>query len=282
MDIFQVAILGFIQGATEFIPISSSGHLDIIPRALGWDNPSTALILFLHIGTLLALLTYYRRLILRYFKVALKKIFSQKKLRRKEERDLKVVINTLLAVLPAIVIGILFENLISNFYDRDSELRIIAPFILIPMIVIGIIFLFEEKFFRNNKLKIEDLKLNQVLVIGLSQAIAFIRGVSRSGITLIFGQLAGLKRVDAAEFSFLISIPILIGTSIFSLVEFISLPREQLSEELLPALVGMVIAFITGLMAVKFLLSFLKNNSLKLFGVYRIALGLILLGVIFI
>lgn len=282
MDIFQVAILGFIQGATEFIPISSSGHLDIIPRALGWDNPSTALILFLHIGTLLALLTYYRRLILRYFKVALKKIFSQKKLRRKEERDLKVVINTLLAVLPAIVIGILFENLISNFYDRDSELRIIAPFILIPMIVIGIIFLFEEKFFRNNKLKIEDLKLNQVLVIGLSQAIAFIRGVSRSGITLIFGQLAGLKRVDAAEFSFLISIPILIGTSIFSLVEFISLPREQLSKELLPALVGMVIAFITGLLAVKFLLSFLKNNSLKLFGVYRIALGLILLGVIFI
>lgn len=282
MDIFQVAILGFIQGATEFIPISSSGHLDIIPRALGWDNPSTALILFLHIGTLLALLTYYRRLILRYCKVAFKKIFSQKKLRRKEERDLKVVINTLLAVLPAIVIGILFENLISNFYDRDSELRVIGPFILIPMIVIGIIFLFEEKFFRNNKLKIEDLKLNQVLVIGLSQAIAFIRGVSRSGITLIFGQLAGLKRVDAAEFSFLISIPILIGTSIFSLVEFISLPREQLSEELLPALVGMVIAFITGLLAVKFLLSFLKNNSLKLFGVYRIALGLILLGVIFI
>lgn len=282
MDIFQVAILGFIQGATEFIPISSSGHLDIIPRVLGWDNPSTALILFLHIGTLLALLTHYRKLILRYFKAVIKKLFSQKQLRRKEERDLKVFINTIIAVLPAIVIGVLFENLISNFYDRDSELRVIAPFIILPMIIIGIIFLFEERFFKNNKLKIEDLKINQVLIIGLSQAIAFIRGVSRSGITLIFGQLAGLKRVDAAEFSFLISIPILIGTSLFSLIEFLSLPREQLSDELLPALSGMIVAFITGLIAVKFLLSFLKNNSLKLFGIYRIALGLILLGVIFI
>lgn len=280
MNILEVIILGIIQGLTEFIPVSSSGHLDIIPRVIGWQNPSTTLILFLHIGTLLALLLYYRKLLKKFFIVGIKKL-RRKKLNNKESRDFKVIRIVFISVIPALILGVLLESIVSNFYDNTESLEFIAPFIIIPLIAIGIFFLFEGRIFKNNKKTISDLADSRALLIGGSQAIAFLRGVSRSGITLIAGQLAGLKRVEAAELSFLISIPLLLATSIYSIYQILKLPSEQFSNEIGISIIGMFSAFISGYIAVKFLIRFLQTKTLKVFGIYRIIFGILLLIAIY-
>lgn len=280
MNFIESIILGLIQGLTEFIPVSSSGHLDLIPRLLGWENPTTAFILFLHIGTLLSLLIYFRKLIFRYISVLIK-LVKRKNLKRKDERDLKVIKNVLLSIIPAVLIGFLLEGVISGFYDSNNNIEIVMLAVAVPMILIGILFLLETKIFKNNNLELKDLSSKKAFGIGLIQAVAFIRGVSRSGITLLGGQALGLKRVDAAEFSFLMSIPIITGTSLYSIYEFIKLPQQQIQDEIGLAFVGMIVSFISGLFAVNFLLKFLKTNSLKVFGIYRIIFGLIIIFVIF-
>lgn len=280
MNFFEAIILGTIQGITEFIPISSSAHLDIIPRVLGWENPSTTFILFLHLGTLLSLLLFYRKLIAKYFSIGFRRIKGEN-LKRKDERNIKVLAVVLLAVLPALILGLLLEGVISNFYDNETNLKVIGVLTLIPMTFFGIVFLFEDKLFGRNKGLIENMSKSRALTIGFAQSIAFIRGVSRSGITLLAGEAVGLKRVEAAEFSFLLSIPLLTATSAYSILKLLQLPSEQLSSEIGPALVGMIAAFISGLLAVKFLLSFLRNHTLKVFGIYRIIAAVILFAIIF-
>lgn len=280
MDVFQSIVLGIIQGITEFIPISSSGHLDLIPRLLNWENPSTVFILFLHLGTLLALLYYYRKLIAKYLKVVFKFLRRNQKLKVKEKKDLDAMKNVLIAVMPALFIGIIFEKVISGFYDNTEDIKTIGLVILIPLILIGIIFLFEDRIFKKNKLQIDELRGYKALIVGLAQAMAFIRGVSRSGITLLAGQVVGLKRVSAAEFSFLMSIPVLTATSIYSIFKLLKLQSNEIQNELGLALVGAFAAFVSGLIAVKFLLRFLQSNSLKIFGIYRIVFGVIILLII--
>lgn len=280
MTILEAIILGVIQGITEFIPISSSAHLDIIPRIFGWQNPSTTFILFLHLGTLFSLLIFYRKLIGKYFHIGYKKLKGQN-LKRKEERNVKVLYMVLLAVIPALALGLLLEGVISNFYDNETDLKVVGLLTLIPMLFFGIIFLVEDRFFHNNKGTIEDLTKTRSLTVGFAQSIAFIRGVSRSGITLIAGQFVGLKRVEAAEFSFLLSIPLLTATSAYSIYKMISLPPSEFNSEIGLALVGMFAAFISGLLAVRFLLSFLRNHTLKVFGIYRIVVAIILFAIIF-
>jgi len=280
MDVFQSIVLGIIQGITEFIPISSSGHLDLIPRLLNWENPSTVFILFLHLGTLLALLYYYRKLIAKYLKVVFKFLRRNQKLKVKEKKDLDAMKNVLIAVMPALFIGIIFEKVISGFYDNTEDIKTIGLVILIPLILIGTIFLFEDRIFKKNKLQIDELRGYKALIVGLAQAMAFIRGVSRSGITLLAGQVVGLKRVSAAEFSFLMSIPVLTATSIYSIFKLLKLQSNEIQNELGLALVGAFAAFVSGLIAVKFLLRFLQSNSLKIFGIYRIVFGVIILLII--
>jgi undecaprenyl-diphosphatase len=270
MNILQSIALGLIQGFTEFIPVSSSGHLQLIPQIFGWEHPSTTFILFLHIGTLLALVLYFRNRIWRYIQVIFTWIKNRGQLEMKAQRaDIDVIKRVIIAVIPAGVLGIIFDKVIGGFYDStDNAIPTLVT--ICAMAMFGVIFLFADKLFTGKKVSTDKLSIFKVLFIGLSQALAFVRGVSRSGITLISGQAMGLSRVDAAEFSFLISIPIITGTSILAVVDFLQLPSEQMQSDLLPSILGMLAAFISGYLAIRFLLDYLKHKGLALFGWYRI------------
>lgn len=271
MNTLEAIALGIIQGVTEFLPISSSGHLEVLPRLFGWGSPSTIFMIMLHVGTFLAILLYFRQKIFQYF-LALVNFINKKT--NKSNKELRVILRILIATIPAGIMGYLLEEPLVNFYDINLNNKLIFAVIAVPMIVIGIFFILEKKWSKNEVKKIEELKINNALIIGLAQAFAFIRGVSRSGITIITGRLNGLSRAEAAEFSFLMSIPILVATSLYGLV---NLTGESVSIEVAPIIAGTLFSFLTGYFSIAFLINFLKKNSLAAFGIYRVIFGAILI-----
>lgn len=275
MNIFESLVLGVVQGFTEFIPVSSSAHLEIFPKIFGWENPSTAYDTFLHIGTLLALLVFYRARIYKYTK-SLFKIFDRSGLKNIDKQNIRVIRNILISSIPAGIFGFVLQDLISDFYDSPSNDSLSNFFILVAMFLVGVAFLVIPKILRNKKFSIESLSARGSLFIGLAQIFAFFRGVSRSGITILAGQFAGLKRVDAAEFAFLMSIPIMFATSVYSVLKLFSGSPELIQRDLLASMVGLVSSFVAGSFAIKFLISYLKNNSLAIFGYYRIAFAILI------
>lgn len=276
--LIQAAILGIIQGLTEFIPVSSSGHLQIIPYVLGWPNPSTELVLFAHFGTLLALLIFFRKKLWNYVKVIWLKL-TTKELDKTQTSELNIVIKILVAAIPAGILGALLDSRISAFYDNGDP-KISALLALTAMLIFGIVFLFIDQLV-GKKVELQKLSFKKAVVIGLSQALAFFRGVSRSGITIITSRSLGLSKIDAAEFSFLISIPIIAGSSLLDFYEMTKMSAAEISSFLPTALVMGLFAFIFGLLAIKFLLNYLKNHSLRAFGWYRIAFAIIIAVIIF-
>ncbi len=280
MNLVQSVILGIIQGLTEFIPVSSSGHLWLIPKVFGWENPSTSYILFLQLGTLLALLIYYRKLIIDYAKSLIRYLQNKSHVQKEDRINIKVIINIILATIPAGVIGVLLDSRIEQLYDNKDNERIAILATVGALIFIGLLFIFSNRIFRTKKYDLEKLTIKNAIIIGFAQSLALMRGVSRSGITLLSGQALGLKRFSAAEFSFLMSIPIITASSLFGVYNFLKMPQAQMQQELVPAIIGMLAAFISGFIAIKFLLNFLKTNSLVSFGVYRIIFALIIAAIL--
>jgi len=275
MNFWESIFLGIIQGLTEFIPVSSSGHLEVIPKALGLSEPSTTFIVFLHIGTLFSLLFFYRQKIFSLLYGFFRSFRHSSNYISNETLTLKHIF---LASIPALFFGLLFETYIESFYDSPENSKTSGILTVSFLIGVGFIFLFIDKVFKNNNKIIAEISSKSAIFIGISQALAFIRGISRSGITLISAQFAGLTRVQAAEFSFLMSIPILFCTSIYGIVKLVFFQKIGLNQEdLFISILGMTTSFVFGILAIKFLLGFLKKHSLKLFGIYRIIFGLIIL-----
>lgn len=281
MSILQSIVLGIVQGLTEFIPVSSSGHLDLLPKILGWTTPPTAYITFLHLGTLVALIFFFRKKLLKYAKALVKVLKRDAQRTHEESENLQIILNIVIASIPAGVIGFLFEKFISDFYDSAANTSSATLLTISAMATVGIIFLFVHKFFRVKKYDLGKLKYSKAFIIGISQTFAFIRGTSRSGITLITGQALGLKRVAAAEFAFLMSIPIITVTSLYGTYQLFHVPQEELDLILLPSLVGFLCSFLFGVLAIRFLINFLKSNSLVTFGLYRILFALFALLILF-
>jgi undecaprenyl-diphosphatase len=277
-QILQAVVIGMVQGLTEFIPVSSSAHVTLTPILFNWDQPDTTFLLMVHVGTLIALLAYFRRKIWNYIKVAFRWLKAKGKLTDKDDKDdFRVMMYVALAAIPAGVIGLLMEDTISGFYDNPNNQEVVILTILIAMAVVGVVFLFSERLFSGKKPPTEKLHPFRVFVIGIAQAIAFFRGVSRSGATLIAGQLMGLNKVNAAEFSFLISIPILVATSAIGIMDLASASADQIKF----ALVGMVSAAISGYFAIRFMLNYLKHKGLQAFGWYRIIFAVLMLIILF-
>jgi len=281
MNILEAMFLGILQGLTEFIPISSSAHLDVIPKIFGWHNPSTFFDTSLHIGTFLALLVYFRKKVYVYFAVLFKFIFNKKIIQKNDKHSLLILRNIILATIPAVIIGLLFEGYITNLFDSKELDKYSNLIISLAMISMGIVLIVYTRFLRGKRIEMHNLGALRSFIIGIAQAVAFIRGISRSGISIIASQFVGLRRIDAAEFSFLMSIPIMFLTSIYSICELFFLNNDSKNEYILPSIVGMFTSFIFGILAIKFLLSFLKNNSLAFFGVYRIVFGIIIILVFY-
>ena len=272
-------MLGIVQGLTEFIPVSSSGHLYVLPKIFSSSQflSSTSFILFLHLGTLLALLIYYRVLIIKYIKVVFRYLKNRNPV-GEDKKDTVIVRNILIATIPAGLIGLIVDKFLTNIYDNQITDKNIAFIIVaIPMIIMGLLFIFEKSFIRNNKKSIEELDIKKSTYVGLSQALAFIRGTSRSGVTLLTGQLNGLSRVSAAEFSFFISIPIITASSLYETFQFLKDSSDFSKDLILAYLLGAIASFVVGLFAIDFLLKFLKNRSLAFFGYYRVYFGVFLI-----
>lgn len=280
MNLLQAVFLGVVQGLTEFIPVSSSAHVTIVPQLFGWANPSTNFVLFVHFGTLVSLLIYFRRKIWNYIKTAIAVVTDRKNLSDRQKVDLRIITAVVIAAIPAGIAGLLLQDVIEQFYDSGDFQGISNVSILIAMAAVGLLFVFNDQLFTGKKKSMEKLNIWQALVIGASQAVAFVRGISRSGITLLSGQMMGLNKVSAAEFSFLISIPILIGTSALGVYDLASEPNVTQDDIAIMA-AGFLSAAISGYFAVRFMLEYLKNNSLRVFGIYRIVFAITVLLILF-
>ncbi len=254
MDIVQEVILGLIQGLTEFIPISSSGHL-VIGQYI-FDGTSDHLLLeWLNIGTLLALLVYYRRRIIRIFE----DVIRQKRYR--------LARNIVVTSLPAGIIGFLAADFIASedFFSNIST-------VLIALAVVGLTMVCIDNLPQASAVGDgEELTVRRSFLIGMLQVLALVPGISRSGSTIVAGRLMGLSPEKAAEYSFLASIPIMCGVALKLFASAVD--RGYLMEHLTPLLISNTVAFLSGLIAIRFLMGYLSSHSLAVFGWYRIALA---------
>jgi len=264
MDMLEAILLGIIQGVTEFLPVSSSGHLAIAPFLFGWEQQSLQFDVIVHGATLLAIIIYYRKRL----QSLIASTFSQDSKSRKE--SIVLLRNITISSVPAVLIGLLFKGTVESL---SSNIPIIAA----SLIIVGILLIAINRHFKNT-VQITSLPGKSALFIGAMQAIALIRGVSRSGITIIGGAASGLSKQDAIEYAFLISIPVLAGGFLFGLYDVLTVPvGEGTTFSYASLLVGFVSAFISGYLAITFLIKYIQQHDFAVFGYYRIILGIILL-----
>ncbi len=259
MSIINAIILGIIQGLTEFIPISSSGHLVLFHQWLGVSHSGLAFDVALHSGTLLALLIFFRKDLLRLSK----SVFIGGK-------DRKLAVLLAIATIPAVIVGYLLE---SSAESTFRSVRLVA----VNLLIVAFIMLFAERYSakQKNKTLLDDVRPKQAIAIGLAQAVAIIPGVSRSGSTIITGLFVGMDRVAATRFSFLLGIPITFGAIVKVFLSDSGL--SELSKQPNIFMVGVVSAFISGMFAITFLLKYLAKHTLDVFAYYRIGLALVVL-----
>lgn len=266
MEYLQAIFLGIVQGLTEFLPISSSGHLVLIPYFFNWETQSLSFDIGLHFGTALAVLLYFIKdwqKLINAFLLDSKSLLTTKKfyVLRQETRTL---IYIGFSIVPVGVIGILYQDAI------EQNLR--SPLIVAStLIFVSFVMLFAEK--TNKPAKSTGFTFKNVFVVCMSQILAFVPGVSRSGITIATGLLLNLSRYDSAKISFMIATPLILGAGLVNFTEILSLPRY----EMYIFLIGMFVSFIVGIFCIKWLLNFVKNNSLLPFIIYRILLGALIL-----
>jgi len=256
MSIIDAIVLGLVQGVTEFIPVSSSGHLVITSKLLGVGNSFTFDVL-LNFGTLLALVIFYRKRIW----LIITRIFNGK--------DWPLVAKLVVATIPAVVIGLFFNDVI-------EQLNGYIGIVIITLLIVGLLMIFGG---RENK-EADDREIEQsvgwkrTIKIGLAQMLALIPGVSRSGITILTGIRSNLSAKKAAEFSFLMAIPVTAGATFKTLLS--SGGMEFIKTNFMSFAIGNIVSFAFGMIAINFLIKLISKRGLRDFGYYRIALAAVL------
>jgi undecaprenyl-diphosphatase len=265
VTLLQAIILGIVQGLTEFLPISSSGHLILVPWLFDWEfllehpDLNKTFDVALHFGTFIALVIYFWRDI-GILLAAWVRTLATRRLKEPEGRLAWLI---LLSIVPAAIVGLLFEDAIVNILG--------APWLIATLLIVfGVVMWIVDRWSRKVR-ETDDLRWRGALLIGVSQALALSPGVSRSGITMVVGMLLGLKRAAAARFSFLMSIPIIGGAALYS---GIGVAQDGLPSGMVaPFLVGMASAALSGFAAIWFLLAFLRRHTFVPFVLYRFAIG---------
>jgi undecaprenyl-diphosphatase len=269
MEILQAIVLGIIQGVGEFLPISSSGHLVILPKLFGWGDQGLAFDVALHFGTLAAILLYFWKdwmKILKdsYFLGELGRIFIDRKREffewKKMKADLLVILG--IATIPGVLAGLFLED-----YAKDVFRN---PMLVGFTLLFGAMILFLADKTGKKKLEEKDITLKTGLVAGLFQMLAIVPGMSRSGMTISGGLFQGLDRAAAARFSFLLATPIILGAFLKELSTFLSTGFDT------PLLIGILTAFGSGYLAIKYMLRYLEKESYKIFVLYRLVLALLI------
>lgn len=251
-EILQALILGIVQGLTELLPISSSAHLNLIPWIFNWNIPESFDVA-LHFGTLLAIVMFFFKDWLKLIKGGYKQVIKKEK-----SFEGKMFWYLVAATIPGGAIGFLLDHFIGDSLGKMPLL------IAIALIVMGIVLYLVDKN-APAKTDYEHMSFKQTFLIGFSQALAFIPGVSRSGVTMTTGRLMGVDRESTAKYSFLLSTPIVFGATLYKFKDFVLN---------IPFFVGVLASFIVGIIVIKFLLEYLKKGSFKIFAIYRVILGL--------
>ena len=263
MNVFQALVLGIIQGLTEFLPVSSSAHLALAPWILGWSDPGLAFDVALHVGTLVAVLWFFRDEWIRLARSA----WDIVRTRRIATPDQRRVLHLVIATIPGAIAG----KLLGEYADTTFRSpRLIAT----TLIVMGILLWLVDRIAAQVR-SIDDMRWPQALTIGVAQVFALVPGVSRSGATITGGRALKFNRESAAVFSFLMSMPITAAAAVLKVPEAL---RE--SGPKLPLLVGVVAAGISGWLAISVLLRYVVRHSYGVFAAYRVLLGLAVLALL--
>jgi undecaprenyl-diphosphatase len=274
--ILQAAIVGLIQGLTEFIPISSSAHLELAPWLLGWEQDrvigTLAFDVFLHLGTLLALLVYFLRDWLRLLRAFIASI-AQRRIGADPQRRLAWLL--VLGSLPAAAIGFLLEGQIEEGFHGDSDATRLA---IAGFLVAGALLLWAADRWGRRERDLTAIGPGTALAVGAAQALALLPGISRSGATIAAGLAFGLEREAAARFSFLLAIPITLGAGLYGSRHLFSEPLA--AAEWAAVAAGFLVAAASGAVAIAFLLRWLRTRSVGLFAAYRVAFAVAVVGLV--
>jgi undecaprenyl-diphosphatase len=266
VSVFEAMVLGVTQGLTEFLPISSTAHLRIVPAFVGWEDPGAAFTAVVQLGTMAAVLLYFRRELIRIAEAWLRS------LRRPElrgELDARLGWYLIIATIPIGIFGLAFKHEIEH---GARNLELIASMLT----VVGFVLLWAERVSTRDR-GLEQVETRDGVTIGFAQALALIPGTSRSGITIAAGLFRGLDRASAARFSFLLSVPAVVLSGLFELKDIASGSQHQKIGTVV-LVVATLLAFVVGYASIAWLLRFLATHSTNVFVVYRVALGVLVVA----
>lgn len=264
MSVLQALVLGIVQGLTELLPISSSAHLILIPWIFNWEMPESFDVA-LHLGTLLAITLFFFKDWIKLIKGGYEQVVKKKK-----STEGRIFWYIVAVTIPTGILSLVLDKLSEYICDK---FQIETILIAIVLIVLGIVLYIVDKK-SASKIKFEDISFKQSFLIGLSQAIAAaFPGTSRSGITMTVARALKVDRESAAKYSFLLSTPIILAAVLVSISDF---------EFTLAFLAGVLASFLVGILVIKFLLNYLKKGSFKVFAIYRIILGIIVIAITFV
>lgn len=265
MSIFEAIILGIVQGLTEFLPISSSGHLLIVPALFGWEDPGAAFTAVIQLGTMAAVVIYFRDDLWRILRAWTLGLFGR--VSTDQERfDARMGWYLGLGTVPIVIFGVVFSDQIES---GARNLYLVGTM----LIVFGAIMAAADIFAKHVR-HLSQIKPPDAVIIGIAQSLALIPGVSRSGATITFGLFRGFSRQDAARFSFLLSIPAVVLSGVYELKDAVG---HDTGASLAAVIASTIAAFIVGYWSIAFLLKWLGEHSLKIFVLYRFALGALVL-----
>ncbi|MFL5759441.1 MAG: undecaprenyl-diphosphate phosphatase [Thermomicrobiales bacterium] len=281
MSDFQAIVLGLVQGLTEFLPVSSSAHLIIVPWLFGWDEPGLSFDAALHLGTLAAVLVFFWRefwgmalAIPRALEKPKSLLFRREPLVDEKDRSARLLILIAIATVPGLIAGVLAESAVDDLFHTEKHQSLAMAIIALMLMGVGLIMLQAERRATLSR-GMDDLELADSAAIGLVQATAIVPGVSRSGATITLGLFRGLKREDAARFSFLLGTPLIAGAGAKGMLD--TLQSGLSGHDATAFALGMITSAISGFFAIGFLLRYLQRASIRAFVVYRIAMGALIL-----
>ncbi|WP_461816115.1 undecaprenyl-diphosphate phosphatase [Faecalimonas sp.] len=270
-EVLKTVFLGIVEGITEWLPISSTGHLILVNQIVQLDASKQFMEMFnvvIQLGAIMAVvILYFHKL----------NPFSKRKSPKQKTQTFQLWIKVVIACVPAMIIGIPLDD----WMDEHLHNSVVVAAMLI---IYGILFIVVENRNKNKTpsvTKFSQLSYQMALVIGVWQVLALVPGTSRSGATIVGGLLLGTSRYIAAEFTFFLAIPVMFGASGLKILKFIKAGVGITGLEVAILIIGCLTAFIVSVLAIKFLMGYIKKNNFKVFGVYRIVLGILILGTFF-
>jgi undecaprenyl-diphosphatase len=265
MDALQAIVLGIVQGLTEFLPISSTAHLRLVPAFAGWDDPGTAFTAVVQLGTVAAVLLYFRQDL---WNIATAWLRSLRDPEARGTLDARLGWYLIVGTIPVSILGVLFKDKI----ETDARQLVLIG---IALIVLGIVLEIAEKVGRKER-EIDSLTLRDGVIIGCAQAAALVPGVSRSGSTISAGLFLGLERAAAARYSFLLSVPAVVLSGLFELKDV----GNGGGAGPLPTIIATIFAFIVGYASIAWFLKYLTRHPVTVFVIYRVLLGVVVLALV--